>query len=85
MIVRAVKQSPRPFVLSLSPGTGMTVTDATKVAKGRLASFYRITSDFHATNSVGNFTKEFMHGLEQHAFVIGNFTQLTGMGSTWPE
>ena len=96
LAANAVRRTRRPIVLSLSPGGGMTTDAAAWVAgvKGghapspasggtfrQQASMYRVTGDFHSR------PLQWIDGLGEHAFVVGNLTErgLIGVNSTWPD
>jgi hypothetical protein len=77
LVVDAVRRSPRAFQLSLSPGGGMKDADASWVAAGQRATFYRVTNDFHASEP---------GALAEHAFVAGNISaRFAGLNNTWPD
>jgi hypothetical protein len=80
MYTAAVKKSPRPFVLSYSPGGGNEPTDGKWVAQHQIGTMYRIVTDFH-----GGWYG--WGGLQQAIFIAGNFTtaKLNGLNGTFPD
>eukprot|EP00041_Stephanoeca_diplocostata_P034027 m.1140774 g.1140774 ORF g.1140774 m.1140774 type:complete len:312 (+) comp24448_c3_seq5:834-1769(+) len=80
LVMRAVEQSPKKLLLSLSPGGGMTAASAQWIAQGKRASMYRATNDFHSATPDG-----IVNELGQHVFVVGNISQYIGVNNTWPD
>lgn len=67
-------------MLSLSPGGGAAPNDGHWVADNKIASMYRIVTDFH-----GGWYG--WGGLQQLIMIVGNFTasKLLGANLTWPD
>eukprot|EP01060_Flectonema_neradi_P038943 TRINITY_DN834_c2_g1_i1.p1 TRINITY_DN834_c2_g1~~TRINITY_DN834_c2_g1_i1.p1 ORF type:complete len:457 (+),score=117.13 TRINITY_DN834_c2_g1_i1:41-1372(+) len=78
LFTRAMKESPRDLVLYYSPGGGNTPKDGEWVAGNRMATMYRVTTDFH-----GGWYG--WAGLQQAMFVAGNFSAagLNGKNNTY--
>ena len=80
LISAAVRARPEPLTLYFSPGGGNQPADSARVAAQQLGSFYRTITDFH-----GDWYG--WGGLQQAAFIAGNFTlaRLHGANATWPD